>query len=565
LKHFFYILLYLNIYTLLIAHGNAQEFYLNIEAEIPISKSLADSLNTEVSYPDFRSVREAADSLQGRLHKLGFLEARLDALEKANDSVFNASFFFGTQYKYIKIYYDPSAFSKKELSRISKEITDEWFSLSFEETEPALTKLNAIKTENGNAFARIRLSQFQKEEDAVMTARLQLESGAQRLLDSVVVKGYDKFPRSFLKYYAGIKEGRPFNRKKLNRQNEVLNGLGFVNTLKGPEVLFKENKTAVYFYLERRNNNLFDGILGFATDEESNKLEFNGYLNLELNNNLNFGEQLLVNYKADGNEQQNFRARARLPYLFSSPFGLELELKIFKRDSTFVTTDQSVKATYQINPFSLAYIGYKAAESSNLLDEVLAGTSVEDYKSKYFISGVQFVKTQNDALFPVKSEIAISSEIGNRTLKTTNESQTRLSLVAGNIFNLNFNNSIYLQNASSVLFSETFLTNELFRFGGINSIRGFNENSIDAVLFSVLNTEYRYRFSPGFYMHSIIDLAYFENETIDIKQKLYSFGIGLGLLTKAGLLKFNLANGNSENQNFNFSNTKIHLSLSSRF
>ena len=44
-----------------------------------------------------------------------------------------------------------------------------------------------------------------------------------------------------------------------------------------------------------------------VNNEETNRLQFNGYLNLELNNNLNFGEQLLVNYKADGNEQQNFR------------------------------------------------------------------------------------------------------------------------------------------------------------------------------------------------------------------------------------------------------------------
>ena len=48
------------------------------------------------------------------------------------------------------------------------------------------------------------------------------------------------------------------------------------------------------------------------------------------------------------------------------------------------------------------------------------------------------------------------------------------------IFNLNYKNSIYLKNSTQLLNSENYLTNELFRFGGINSIRGFNENSIDA-------------------------------------------------------------------------------------
>ena len=66
-------------------------------------------------------------------------------------------------------------------------------------------------------------------------------------------------------------------------------------------------------------------------------------------------------------------------------------------------------------------------------------------------------------------------------------------------------------------------------------------------------------------MHSIIDIAYFENQVLSIKEKLYSFGIGIGMQTKAGILKLNFANGKAENQEFNFSNTKIHLSLSSRF
>ena len=124
---------------------------------------------------------------------------------------------------------------------------------------------------------------------------------------------------------------------------------------------------------------------------------------------------------------------------------------------------------------------------------------------------------------------------------------------------------LYLSNATSFLSSDTYLTNELFRFGGINSIRGFNENSIDASLFSVLNTEYRYQFGEGLYVHSIIDVAYFENQTVTLKEKLYSFGLGIGLQTKAGIFKFNIANGNSENQNFNFSNTKLHLSFRQDF
>ena len=96
-------------------------------------------------------------------------------------------------------------------------------------------------------------------------------------------------------------------------------------------------------------------------------------------------------------------------------------------------------------------------------------------------------------------------------------------------------------------------------------MRGFLENNIDASLVSVLNTEYRFLLNQQTYVHSIIDLGYFENKSVNQKEKLYSFGVGLGMTTKAGILKFSLANGNIEGQAFKFSNSKIHLSLTSQF
>ncbi len=519
----------------------------------------------EKSFKDFATLKKETDTLHLKLQRMGFIESELLQLQKENDSSYVVDFYLGKKYSEIKVFYSEGDFSKKELQRVSSEITDEYFILPFETIPTSLRKLTTLRNQKGNAFAKLKLKELEKGEANNLSAILFVENGNIRTIDSIAIKGYEKFPRSFLKYYAGIKKGKVFNQKKLVGQNENLNSLGFANAIKPPEALFRKDSTTVYFYLEKQNNNLFDGILGFATNEETQKLELNGYLNLELNNNLNYGEQLLINYKADGQEQVNFRAKTTLPYLFKTPFGLSGELKIFKRDSTFITTAQELRATYQINPKSTTYIGYKGYDSSNLLDKVIAGTPIEDFKSKFFILGATYIKLQNRMLFPIKTEILFDTGIGSREKESNTENQLFFETTLNNIFNLNYKNSIFVQNTTSVLFSDTYLVNELFRFGGINSIRGFNENSIDASLFSVINTEYRYQFNDGVYLHSIIDVGYFENQTISLKQKLYSFGLGLGLKTKAGLLRFNVANGNSENQPFSFSNTKIHISVSSKF
>jgi outer membrane protein assembly factor BamA len=103
--------------------------------------------------------------------------------------------------------------------------------------------------------------------------------------------------------------------------------------------------------------------------------------------------------------------------------------------------------------------------------------------------------------------------------------------------------------------------NELYRFGGINSIRGFNENSLQGNFFSSILSEYRYLVSSELYVHSIIDYGYFSDSTSSISDNLFGIGFGFGLLTKNGLLNMVYANGNSGNQNIQLSNSVVHLSL----
>ena len=565
MKRLLYILLYLNIYTAFFSLTNAQKLLLTVETKNKASQSLIDSLNIQKKYSNYKNLKKTSDSLVTTLNKIGFIESKLISLKKKNDSSYVALYQLGIKYQHLKIYYSEIDFTKKELRSIAKDITDTYFTLPLNTIEYSLQKLTQLKTNNGDPFARIHLDKITKKDSGTIEAFLKLESKDTRTIDHIVVKGYEKFPKSFLKYYAGIKKGNTFNKEKLLQKSNTLNTLGFVTNIKTPEILFKKDSTIVYLYLKKQKNNLFDGILGFSTNEETKKLTFNGYLNLELNNNLNYGEQFILNYKADGNDQQNFRVKVKMPYLLKSPFGVGLELKIFKRDTTFTTTDQQININYQINPVSNSYLGYKSYESNNLRNEEIIGLAVEDYKSKFVIGGASFVKFQNSSLFPIKTNLILEAEIGSREENNKKESQIRSSLLMSHIFNLNYKNSILIQSNSKLLSSDTFFTNELYRFGGINSIRGFNENSIDATFYSVLNTEYRFQFNEGTYLHSIIDVAYFENQIIALKQKLYSFGIGLGLQTRAGLLNFSIVNGNTDNQDFNFSNTKIHISIISQF
>src|SRR5690606_6704022 len=168
-------------------------------------------------------------------------------------------------------------------------------------------------------------------------------------------------------------------------------------------------------------------------------------------------------------------------------------------------------------------------------------------------------------LFPINSMIYLESSFGKRKTETASEKQTQFNIDIFKIFNFNNKNSVFFKIDAETLVSKTYFENELLRFGGINSIRGFEENSLLASLYGVLNSEYRFQLNNAIYIHSIIDVGYIENKITNSKEKLFGYGFGFGILTKSGLLKLNYANGKSENQKFKFYNSKIHLSLTANF
>jgi hypothetical protein len=543
---------------------HSQEIALTFSTQTNISENLTDSLAIVKKHPNFNSVKKETNRISRALEKYGYLESNLVSIQKYSDTTVTATYYLGKKYTLLKIDYSNTPLTQDQIALVSKNTKENYFSIPLRESERVLEKLNKIQTKNGYTFDKLKLTNLTIQ-DTVVRATLNTSKTSKRIIDSIALKGYEKFPKSFISYFAGIKKGDAFDKQQLLKKNNALNSLGFANSIKPPQALFEKKKTTLYLYLEKQNFNTFDGIIGFATNEQTQNIVFNGYIDLVLNNNLNYGEQFVLKYKADGADQENLNLKTTLPYMFKTPFGIQAQLNIFRRDSTFSSASQNLRVSYQISPSSKANVGFAAKTSNDLLSENQSPENLEDYSSSFLTTGVTFIKLQQNTLFPVKTFLNLDIGIGNRKTNSKKTRQVTLSNVINHSFYINQKNSIYLQNTTNLITSDTYLTNELFRFGGINSMRGFLENNIDASLVSILNTEYRLLLNQQTYLHSIIDLGYFENKSVDQKEKLYSFGIGLGMSTKAGLLKFSIANGNIDGQAFKFSNAKIHLSLTSQF
>jgi hemolysin activation/secretion protein len=105
----------------------------------------------------------------------------------------------------------------------------------------------------------------------------------------------------------------------------------------------------------------------------------------------------------------------------------------------------------------------------------------------------------------------------------------------------------------------------LFRFGGIQSVRGFNENSLQANTFTSLLTEYRYVLSPSLYVHSVLDYGFYEDQTTSTKNNLLGLGFGLGIQSKSGLLNIIYANGSAGDQVIKLTNSVVQVQFITKF
>jgi hypothetical protein len=536
----------------------AQNLHLKIEGISTEENKTIDSIGYKKIHENTKSILDETNNFTTTLFKKGYLESQLLNQKKANDSTFSFQYFIGKKTSSIHIYIGAISEAEKNIL----EFTSDTIKLSTSEVENFMN-LNLAKLEQkGYSLSELQLVNHKKEANH-LSAVLQLKTEKKRNLNDIVIIGYDKFPEGIRRNIAKQYRKRTFNQENLKQLNDNFKSLPFVNQIKYPEILFTTDSTKVYVYLEKARANRFDGFIGFANEENSG-IRFNGYLDLLLNNALNTGEKINLYWKSDGKKQTTFNIATELPYIFKSPLGIKASLRIFKQDSTFQNTTTELNLGYYFNYNSKVYLGYQSAESVDI--QKSNNASISSFSNSFWTTSYEFTGfNPDDFLFREKTGLNLKFGIGNRKSKIETNSQYFTQLNAHHNFYLNKKNMIAIRNQSFYLQSDNYIINELYRFGGINSIRGFSENSLQANLFSGIMAEYRYIVTPNTYVHTITDYGYFQDKTSNLKDNLLGLGFGFGLFTKNGLLNLIYANGSTSEQAIKLSNSIVHISFKTNF
>ncbi|SNR17083.1 BamA/TamA family outer membrane protein [Tenacibaculum jejuense] len=420
-----------------------------------------------------------------------------------------------------------------------------------EELPEVLKKINSRLESQGRPFSKSHLEEI-KLIDNKIYATLNIKESKKRTLDKILIKGYDKFPKSYLKHFVKVKPKSMINKNLIEQISNRINAIPFIKQKKEPELLFSKDSTLLYIYVEKTKNSNFDGLINFNS-ENSDNIEINGNVNLELNNLLNTGEQLHLNWNANGNDRQNLILKSSIPYLFNSAISNESSFEIYRQDSTFLNSNFKTSFLYDINSRIKAGIQFENQDSN---ETSTTNLNTPDFSSYFVGLNFSYRSLKLDKYFLPKLFFHFTPLYGQRDINNDSSNQIKTEIIAGLTFDLNNRSSIALKNHTGLLFSPNFFLNELYRIGGINSIRGFDPQSIFAKKFTFLNTEYRFSTSKDSFLYSIVDPGYFQ----DIKNNnlfVLGYGIGYAFKRRNSLINLSISSGISKIRN----NTPLNLSI----
>jgi len=493
------------------------------------------------------------------IKKSGNINAKVKSFTMIDSLNFNVEFDKNKKVRYIQITNESKL--DGEVSNILNLYKTKKGLISLDEIEIVAEKITKKLSENGFPFAKVSFENDYNIQSSILKSILNIDYGSKRYLDKVIVKGYEDFPNNFINNIFRIKKNGLLDIDKTTNQSKLINKTNFARKTRDPEILFTNDSTFLYVYLEKVRRNSFDGFLSFDSDENTGKVNIQGFAKIKLINTFNLGEKINFDFRSQKNQERSLNSEVTLPYLFGSPFDIRYKLNLIQKDSAFNTNENSIDIDYNMNRVKFG-IGLQK-NSSNSESQI---QFVENFESKLLnMSAEYLIIDPNDKFNFEKFKFLIRDGSGKK-IQLNNE--TGLSKYKFEI-RKKFKFSTRFELQSSVIKekinSKNLVNNELLRFGGSNSIRGFDDNSIFADGYNLINTSLKYYLNDTIYIYSIFDLANYTNSILNLDEDIYSGGVGFSTVTENGTISISYSKGNSWGKSFNLKNAKINVIFTTFF
>ncbi len=342
----------------------------------------------------------------------------------------------------------------------------------------------------------------------------------------------------------------------------------------------RPGKADIYLYLDPKKASNFNGILGILPDNETGQTIITGDIELNLLNSFKRGESINVKWERLQSRTQELNLDFAYPFLFNLPIGSELSFNLYRRDTLFSQVNSLVGLQYFFQGGNFARVFYENNQANVISSEAFSIDQYIDSRTNMYGIGLNlrnldyrfnptkgfFVETSVAAGQKqiLKNQEVEESEYDNLDLKSD---IYNIKLNTGTYIPIGVRSTILLRVRGEYLLNDNMFRNEIYRIGGLKTLRGFNEQSIFASGYAVGTIEYRFILEENSNVFVFFDQGIYENRSIDekISDEPFGFGAGINFETNAGIFSLTYALGKQFNNQIEIRSGKIHFGFISFF
>jgi outer membrane protein assembly factor BamA len=547
---------------------------------------------------EFNDAVEAKQYLRNwvsTMHGNGWLSASIDTIIYDSSSI-QAWLYLGKTYKLV------------ELS--TNEVASNWLYetgihpsfLTNKPLQPAdyqkvISKLLKYGENNGYPFANVQLDSIDLSTDGAIKAKLTVNENRYFEFDTISIVGDAKISKQYLYQYLGISPEQPYSEKLVLKIRDKISKLPFVTVYANSRIYFSGNLVRITLYLKHRRTDQADGIIGFApnTSSSQNNLLITGEVNLSLQNLVKRGIEYDLHWKSFAARSQQLKMAASVPYIARTPIGIDGNFEYVKFDTQFFTLRTKLGFRYLFEGTDYVKLYVQNAQSALISVDTSTIRTTKTIPISNPVRttsyGLQAQRQKLDnPLNPRKGfQILLDGNVGSRNvlkdlridrvLFTNSANETYSVYDSADLKSIqaefSYDASVFIpigkkSTAVGIIQGKQLLTpnvfvNDLYRYGGTRSLRGFNEESILANGYTIFGIEYRYLLGENAFFQLFANAAYTENKSDPEKGLLtdtpFGFGAGVHLDVNSGILSLAYALGSEQGNGIKFNQAKIHFGI----
>ena len=560
--------------ALLSLEGMAQHA-LHIQAATPEESEVLSRYEYEYAHSSAEEARQELQKVMERLYKSGYLLAHARTFQVSDDTS-KVLLVVGQPFSWAVL--KPGNVEPSWLSRTN--FREQHFrQRPFRQVEVARLMQQLIRqAENsGYPFAAARLDSVQMD-STLLFAQLKLDKGPLILFDTLIVRGGARLSEKFLSAHLDIKPGEPYRQQTLEAVAGRLQQLPFVQVEQAPVVSFQNSQATVYVSLAEKRANRLDGIIGlFPHPQEPGRLFFTGQFDLLLQNPFGTGKQIALQWQRFSAASQNLEAFYRHPYLLGSPLSVELGFGLLKEAEAFVNRQFKAEIQLKQGVYNVLRLGL-SQKDSRLMEQAAVGEHAGFRLEQY---GIGFSRQRIDDPFMPRRGYELSLDVSGGRKKVRNLPSGADSVeqkpAAAPQYRASAAFSYYLPLAPRLVWAhglegaglsdKRLFVNDLYRLGGLASLRGFREKNFFVSDFALSRMELRYLAGSGTYFFLFYDQAWMAQRAGNLHVFDWPLGTGAGLSlgTNSGTFNFVYGLGKSDTQPFGLSSSQVHFGYINRF